>query len=185
MKNSHSILALSVVVAALSLFVGCVGNRTTKHPAKLIGRTLTLPTDAWQEQTIGRDTTRADYTILVYFDGQGCTDCRLKQLANWQDLINETERMKREVPVSVDFLFLFQAAPANPEISDKIKEVGLTARVVYDERGEFARRNVLPEDISYHAFLLDRDNKIVLIGAPILSHKLWARYKAKITGLNY
>jgi hypothetical protein len=179
MKNSYSKYAM--LVALLSLLVGCAGNRTTKDPAKLIGRTLTLPEGARQEQAGDQDATRAEFTILAYFDQQGCTDCRLKQLANWQDLINETERLKREAHVSVDFLFIFQAAPDNPEILAKINEVGLTAPVVFDEAGEFARRNVLPDNISYHAFLLNRDDRIVLIGAPILSPKLWERYKAKIT----
>jgi hypothetical protein len=186
MKMKNSCLRLVVLAALLPVFTGCTGNRTVKNPAKLLGRTMTLPLDVWQESTGGRGSKtlapQAEFRILAYFDKQGCTECRLNELANWQDLINETERLRQETPVSVDFLFVFQAAPDNPAISAKIKEVGFTAPIFFDPAGEFARRNVLPENTLYHAFLLDRDNRIVLVGAPIFSPKLWARYKAKLTG---
>jgi hypothetical protein len=58
MKNSYSKYA--VLVALLAIAVGCVGNRTTKDPAKLIGRIQTLPENTWQEQAGDRNTTTAE-----------------------------------------------------------------------------------------------------------------------------
>lgn len=54
---------------------------------------------------------------------------------------------------------------------------------VYDEEGRFLKYNELPLDSRYHAFLLNQNGEVVLVGNPIGNDKLWELYKQQIRKL--
>ena len=56
--------------------------------------------------------------------------------------------------------------------------------VFYDPDGAFERANPqLPENPVFHTVLLDRDNRVVLVGSPIGNPKMWELYKSTIARL--
>ena len=54
---------------------------------------------------------------------------------------------------------------------------------VYDPTGLFLTVNDLPDDNRFHSFLLDRNNKILLVGNPLGNDNLWELYKRQIREL--
>lgn len=158
------------------LVAGCSGGGREVNPARLLGRPMTVPADLWERTGVEPDGMK----ILVYYDRSGCTSCRLKQLRNWQDRIDELERLKRKLPMKADFVFVLRAAADDRQFTERIGEYGFTGRVYFDAEGEFERRNVLPEDPVYHCFLLNRNDQVLLVGAPIFSPTLWERYRDKL-----
>jgi hypothetical protein len=54
--------------------------------------------------------------------------------------------------------------------------------VFIDEKNEINRLNHFPTLMEYQCFLLDKDNKVLLIGNPTLNLRIWEMYKQVITG---
>lgn len=171
----------------LTLFFACCsGVKTESNPAKLLGRTLRFP-ENHQWSIMGRDTTnsiRATTKIVVYYNAEGCRSCRMKQLSNWKDLLKDLDALKMKDSLDVELVFIVHAATDDEVLIKSIQERKFDIPILCDEAGEFERHNVLPEDILYHAFLLNKNNQILLIGAPIFSPKIWSKYKAKIGELS-
>lgn len=183
-RETHKVVLKGLGFVALlcvCLIIGCSKPNVESNPAKLLGRTLKLPSDIWNVTHIPS----SGMKIVVYYNKIGCTSCRLKQLANWQELINEINQMKRKTDVDVDFIFIFRSSADDPAFSEKVQEYNFRSAVYYDEKGLFEKQNTLPEDMMYHSFLINKNNQILLIGAPIFSPKLWERYKKKIVELSH
>jgi len=91
------------------------------------------------------------------------------------------KEMETLAPGKVDFLFHFQPKDRK-ELEHILKQNKLKQTVFIDEKGEISRLNNFPEGMAYQCFLLDRDNKVVSIGNPVLNPKIWEIYKQLITG---
>ncbi|MCL2737856.1 MAG: DUF1573 domain-containing protein [Bacteroidales bacterium] len=118
-----------------------------------------------------------EFKILMYVDSAGCSDCRLK-LFEWKQLMEEADSLFRG---KVGFLLFFQPKSVN-------EMVFLFARnqfdypVFMDVNGTVNRLNHFPQAMQYQCFLLDRDNKVLMIGNPVLNRKIWDLYKSQIGG---
>lgn len=122
------------------------------------------------------DLSNAPYKILVYTDSVGCTSCRLN-LTVWKAYIKEVDTLARG---NVDFLFYFQ--PKNKkELKYLLKREKFEHTVFIDEEGEISRINRFPKGMEYQSFLLDRENKVLSVGNPVLNMKMWEIYKQLIT----
>ncbi|MPN28527.1 hypothetical protein SDC9_175969 [bioreactor metagenome] len=49
-----------------------------------------------------------------------------------------------------------------------------------DSQEKLNKANKLPNNMSYQCFLLDKDNKVLVIGNPILNPKIWDLYKQTV-----
>ena len=131
-------------------------------------------------RVLGNDTLVGDMfskpcKILVYVDSIGCTPCRL-QLPEWKALLEEMKPVHDRVSV----LFVFQ--PQNIEELDMLfLRYGVRTPYFQDEDEKFKKVNSFPGDMSSQVFLLDKDNRVVLVGSPIGNTKLWQLYRKQIT----
>jgi hypothetical protein len=117
------------------------------------------------------------YRILVYIDSIGCSSCKFK-LSVWQDLMRDSSFL---ISDNVDFLFYFQ--PQNKEdIIFLLKVERFKYPIYLDTENEINRLNNFPGKIEYQCFLLDKDNRVLLVGNPTLNPKIWELYKEVITG---
>jgi hypothetical protein len=149
-----------------------------------VGKTIRFPTD-FQCNALGEDTTsvmctgliEAEYKILLYVDSAGCSSCRLK-LFQWQQFIEEADSLFGE---TLSFLFFFQ--PKNKkEIEYLFRRDKFDYQVFIDTKNEINRLNHFPNKMEYQCFLLDKNNKVLMIGNPTLNPKIWELYKEAITG---
>ena len=130
----------------------------------------------------GKDTVdftyqEADYKVLVYVDSIGCTSCKL-QLDRWKKVMKEmTEEAGQDIP----FLFFFHPKDMK-ELRYLTRRDSFTYPVCFDEVDELNALNRFPSDMTFQTFLLDKENKVVAIGNPILNPKVKELYLKLITG---
>ena len=172
----------------LFIICSCKDNKRLEDAAKIVSE--------WAEKEIlfpenvscyvsGKDTLselcsewfQKEYKILLYVDSAGCSSCRLK-LMEWKQLMEEADSLFHG---KVGFLLYFQ--PKN------VKEMGyLFLRdqfdypVFMDTKGAINSMNKFPQAMQYQCFLLDRDNKVMMVGNPVSNMRIWELYKAQIAG---
>lgn len=103
-----------------------------------------------------------DYKILVYIDSSGCTGCKL-QLPKWKEFVAFTDSIVgRKIP----FLFFFHSKDYK-EMHYLFKINKFDRPVCMDMEDQLNKLNKFPTDSRFHTFLLDKSNKIAIIGNPI------------------
>lgn len=118
-----------------------------------------------------------EFKILMYVDSAGCSSCRLK-LFEWQQLIDEADSLFHG---KVGFLLYFQ-----PKNVREMRYLFVRDRFNYpifmDIENTINRLNRFPREMEYQCFLLNRENKVLMIGNPTLNQKVWELYKSQISG---
>lgn len=127
---------------------------------------------------IGKDTLcpgmfKKENRIVVYFDSTGCSECKMK-LNEWADIIH----FARDSVSNLSVLFIvFPQKGKFLSVRSILKNCKFNYPVFVDSLNQFGVLNKLPKDSRFHTFLINRQNKIVLIGSPIGNDKMWKLYK--------
>ena len=119
----------------------------------------------------------SDYKVLIYVDSIGCTSCKL-QLPKWRKLIARVDSLTGG---TVPFLFFFQSKD-DKELRYILRRDQFDRPVCIDHKNELDRLNKFPANITFQTFLLDRDNKVVVIGNPIHNLAVEELYLKQLTG---
>ena len=119
----------------------------------------------------------AEYKILVYTDSVGCTSCKL-QLPKWKRMIAEMDSLTGG---RVPFLFYFHPKDSK-ELRFFLRRDNFTYPVCFEEDDYINRLNRFPSDMTFQTMLLDKENKVVAIGSPVLNPKIKDLYLEIITG---
>lgn len=147
----------------------------------------------WTEKTIqfpyniafsiyGRDTSsmsflETPYKILLYSDSTGCTSCKLK-LLEWKALIHEADTALNG---KLSFIFCFYPKDKK-ELSYLLMRDRFDYPVYVDVHNELYGLNRFPQKPEYQCFLLDKENRVVSIGNPVLNTRVWDLYKQIVIG---
>ncbi len=117
------------------------------------------------------------YKVVTYVDTTGCTSCRLK-LPEWKEWIREIDSLR---PHSVRFYFnLFSKNPK--EIRSLLQREKFLHPVCIDTADALNRINQFPPDERFQTFLLDQNNKVILLGNPIHNPAMKQLYNEILTG---
>ena len=119
----------------------------------------------------------ADYKVVTYIDSVGCTSCKL-QLPRWKKLVEEVDSLTGG---SIPFLFYFHPKDIK-ELRYLTRRDDFDYPVCLDEKDELNQLNRFPADITFHTFLLDKDNKVVAIGNPVHNPNIRKLYLDVIEG---
>ena len=119
----------------------------------------------------------AEYKILVYTDSIGCTSCKL-QLPKWKRMIAEVDSLTGG---RVPFLFYFHPKDSK-ELRFYLRRDNFTYPVCFEEDDYINRLNRFPSDMTFQTMLLNKENKVVAIGSPVLNPKIKDLYLEIITG---
>ena len=175
------------ILLLLSLLTACKENNKEKF-ALLVqewqGKEIVFP----QNMAFTRFVTEpvdyripdAEYKVLVYVDSIGCTSCKL-QLPKWKELIAHVDSATNG---NIPFIFVLQSKD-DRELRYILKRDNFDRPVCIDRNNRFDELNQFPQDITFQTFLLDKDNKVKVIGNPV--HNLAVRdlYLKQITGIQY
>ena len=104
----------------------------------------------------------AEYKVLIYVDSTGCTSCKL-QLPKWKELIAYVDSATNS---NIPFIFVFQSKD-DKELRYILKRDNFNRPVCIDRDSQLDKLNKFPQDITFQTFLLDRDNKVKVIGNPV------------------
>ena len=130
----------------------------------------------------GKDTVdfefgNAGYKVITYIDSVGCTSCKL-QLSRWKKLVAEVDSLTNG---NVPFLFYFHPKDMK-ELRYLTRRDDFTYPVCFDEKDELNQLNQFPSDMTFQTFLLDKDNKVVAMGNPVLNPNIKVLYLDVIMG---
>lgn len=119
----------------------------------------------------------APYKVLVYVDSAGCTGCKL-QLSKWKQFIRQVDSLSDgRVP------FLFVIHPKNlVEIRELLRRDRFDRPVCIDTADRLNQANHFPSAFRFQTFLLDKDNRVVLIGNPVHNPVIADLYLDRIGG---
>ncbi|MFV0420303.1 MAG: DUF1573 domain-containing protein [Dysgonomonas sp.] len=180
MKQSFYFLLMLVFLGMISCKKDDKKAEAEKIVAEWIGKEIILPADI-RCTYLGRDTicpdSKTPYKVLVYTDSTGCTSCKL-QLYKWNTFIQEAES---EMAGKVSFHFYFQPKDEK-ELKFLLRRDNFSQAVYIDNESKLNAANEISDNMNYQCFLLDKDNKVILIGNPTLNPKIWDLYKQSITG---
>ena len=119
--------------------------------------------------------------FVVLYDSTECSSCRVNRLEQYNDISDLTDRYG----VRVSPIIIFSPATAQmSELKRELRLQKLSFPIYIDSNHTFERINpCIPVDRRLHAFLLNRDNEVVLIGDPINNPALWDLYAKTINEL--
>ena len=188
-KHSYTKRFFVIIVTCCAFcFLSCKDtNReeAAKIVAEWTGKEIKFP-KGLSCTSIGVDTTCVDlfsdnYKILLYVDSLGCTSCRLK-LSEWKQIMAEADSLFNG---EVDFLFYFQPKKQDEkELQFLFRSNGFSHPVFIDLKNEIDQINKFPSQTGYQCFLLDRDNKVLIIGNPSINTGIWQLFKGYISERN-
>jgi hypothetical protein len=172
----------------LSCVYSCKDSRKKDDIAKVVnewtGKEIRFPENV-SCYVSGKDTLlefcnecfRKEFKILLYVDSAGCSNCRLK-LREWKQLMEEADSLFQG---KVGFLLFFQ-----PKSVKEMEYLFIRDRFDYpvfmDTNGTVNNLNRFPQAMLFQCFLLDSDNKVLMIGNPVSNPKIWELYKEQIAG---
>ena len=107
----------------------------------------------------------------------GCTSCKL-QLPRWKELMTEVDSLTGG---SVPFLFYFHPKDLR-ELRFLTRRDAFAYPICFDEKDEFNCLNHFPSEMMFQTFLLDKGNKVIALGNPVLSPKVKELYLNLISG---
>jgi hypothetical protein len=99
-------------------------------------------------------------------------------LPYWNAIVAEADSL---FAGKVDFLFFFQPKDEK-ELTWLLKRDNFRRPVFVDRENRLDRLNRFPSQMEYRCFLLDSENRVVLVGNPALNPKVWELFKRQIGG---
>ncbi|MDR1339325.1 MAG: hypothetical protein LBK58_04660 [Prevotellaceae bacterium] len=80
-----------------------------------------------------------------------------------------------------EFVFFFQPKKKDEkELAFIFRQNGFRHPVFVDKENEIGKLNSFPSKPEYQCFLLDRDNKVIIVGNPSLNPGIWTLFKKTI-----
>lgn len=108
-----------------------------------------------------------EYKYIVYIDSTQCSTCNIEQLYHWKEFIDKFET------VAFYFIIAPQSKAAVSSLPRHFYKTSLNYPIFIDENYSFMRNNPhIPSDPTYHNLLLDKDNKVLMVGSPIYNDKI-------------
>ena len=117
------------------------------------------------------------HKVLIYVDSLGCTSCKL-QLAKWNEFIAYTDSATGG---NVPFLFFIHSKNVD-ETKYLLKIDEFDYPICIDDTDQLNKLNTFPSNSIFQTFLLDADNKVVVLGNPIHNLSVKELYIKEITG---
>ena len=177
-KMKYLLIPISII-----LLSSCTKHPRKKQIGQLFSTEIILPdTSSLFNKALDSINLNIPAKMVVYFDAETCASCALSRIWEWDEVSHITQASNGKYQT----LFIF--TPKQKDLST-VKRVfqgmHMENKLVYiDDRQDFITNNpTIPEDAMFHTFLLDRKNKIVLVGNPVHNEKLWELYKNTIDQL--
>jgi len=164
------------------LLLSCTNNRLAKDVYGFMGQEITLSMD-WEAVWRGKDTVltgfaEAPVKLVVWYDSLLCGSCEVVNISAWSSIVTEADSLLPHFKI----VYLF--TPKRDDfrsVNIALKADKLDYPVFIDQRGGFVKQNPkLPKNRRLHTFLLDRNNKVVMMGSPLHNPFLWDLYKKTI-----
>ena len=113
----------------------------------------------------------SNYKVLIYVDSMGCISCKLK-MDKWLEFMSQINSVSSD---TVPFLFFFHPR-SEQEIRALLKVHKIDFPFCIDMNDKMNKLNNFPDDLTLQTFLLDKNNRVKIVGNPIYNLKLKKLY---------
>lgn len=164
-----------LIISFLIISCGSKESRLLREAKKLYGKQIVLPSEYESLSISGipdiTDEMHKRYKIVTYIDSSSCSECAFKIVKQWDELL-------KDIPAHADVGFIPVMYPYNKEEIGKLLELyAIEWPLLYDVRNEFIAKNRLKVLARNKTFLLDENNRIIVVGEPLNAAPLWDVYK--------
>jgi len=163
-----------LISTLLTLFGGYTTSNIENYIKEIVGTELKIDLD---QMLIGGNNglhlndLNKPFKIIVYSDSSHCNACDIKFPA-WK--IQHRELTVKNKNIGLIFII-------NTENMDEMEQnanvAGVPGLRLYDAQGVFKKNNRLHSNRDLHTFLIDRNNKVILVGNPLTNYKVFALFK--------
>jgi len=129
------------------------------------------------KDTVDFEFANADYKVITYIDSVGCASCKL-QLPRWKALMAEVDSL---TDTNIPFLFYFHPKDMK-DLRYLTRRDNFIYPICFDKEDELNQLNHFPSEIALQTFLLDKDNRVVALGNPVLNPRIKDLYLEVIKG---
>ena len=129
------------------------------------------------KDTVDFEFANADYKVITYIDSVGCVSCKL-QLPRWKALMAEVDSL---TDTNIPFLFYFHPKDMK-DLRYLTRRDNFIYPICFDKEDELNQLNHFPSEIALQTFLLDKDNRVVALGNPVLNPRIKDLYLEVIKG---
>ena len=165
---------LTIIITIL-FFISCVSNHEIKKDLKTLqSKRITFPTEV-KLLINGKDTLinsfmDSELKLVVYSDSIACNTCIVSKMFIWDDFVEYAEEFDNRLK----YYFIFSPKKNNEySVRFELKDALFDYPVILDSNGKFEKLNPhLPKNKAMHTFLLDKDNKVILVGNPLNNPKI-------------
>lgn len=176
-----------IILLLIPIFFSCKNEQKEKEKqiAQLVnewqGKEIVFPENLiftkYVTDTTDYQIPQSEYKVVVYVDSTGCTSCKL-QLHKWKELIEYTDSVTQN---KVPFLFFFHSKDYS-DIRYLLKRNAFDYPVCIDLEDQLNKQNKFPENMAFQTFLLDKNNKVAVLGNPVHNTAVRDLYLKQITG---
>ena len=183
MRFKYFYLIFFLLLLAFSCHDRRANPSAVAQAKKLYGKKIKLPAEylsiASGEGVFSIDTELSKpLKIVTYLDKNSCSECALKIFNHWEELLKEVS--------GYSFGFIPIVFPNDiSALKDAMSALQIDFPLFYDKDNKFLKINKLEKTLARNrTFLLDANNKIIVIGEPLASDELWRVYKNTLKRLN-
>lgn len=166
-----------MLLAVFLAFCSCNNEgRIEKEIKALSGRELLFPEGyvslSYHDSLKVEPLVNADIKIVSYYDNIVCSSCSLNKLKAW---VSQADSIDPEIP----YLIVIHSNKKE-EFVETARQIKLPYPLMFYDSDVFKVENKLDVLDQNRTFLLDKNNKIVLVGEPFSLPRLADLYKKQI-----
>ena len=168
-------------IFVLALLLSCTDHQLLKSTRAFKNQQITLSSD-WNAIWKGRDTVLAGFTqvpvkLVVWYDSLGCASCQMSKMSDWTHITAYADSLSPWFNI----IYLFTPKEQDVErLHMTLRGSRLDYPVFIDQHATFVKQNKLPRHPELHSFLLDKNNRVIMVGNPLYNSALWDFYKRTI-----
>ncbi len=177
--NFKHIQLYTIIFVLLSIITSC-DNTFKSEYNRLKNSKIIFPNNMKMtfegKDTIINDMCNSDFKLIVYKDSLSCTPCYIESLPQWFTIINKYNSKKLNV-----FFILCPTLENETDLRLLMEINRFKYPVLIDEKKYF--QNINPQISSnklLHTFLLDKNDKVILIGDPLNDKKIKDLFEQEI-----
>lgn len=112
----------------------------------------------------------APFKMIVYSDTSQCSTCYLKSLYHWKDFVES----KYSLNGNLSFIFIVGTRNGDARlVRNNLFRTELEYPIYIDDKNAFISANPsIPKEHTYHTFLIDQNDSILLVGNPLFNVKI-------------
>ena len=180
---NHRVSLTTIITIITSCFlVSCANKGLIKDVEQLMQQQITFSSD-FSIIYNGKDTTLTGFTeapikMVVWYDSLGCSSCEVSKMYVWKDIVSYADSLSQW------FSIVYLYTPKKESLRNVIwflQADRFNYPIFIDQNSTFVKLNPkLPKNRQLHTFLLDKNNKVVMVGSPLYNPTLWELYKRTI-----